>query len=267
MRGGCALAATHAQAQGNPLAPIRVRGQSVTPAFEGWYKNPDGTYSLSFGYFNRNSEEVVDIPIGPENSFTPGPADRGQPTHFHPRRHWGVFTVVVPADTREDQKFVWTLISRSDTTQIPGSLKQGWQIDALSGEAGSGNTPPQLRFEPSGATGAGPGGLMGPPLAAKVGTPLTLDVWATDDGRTPSGHNDQPPTLMWFVHQGPSGATFQPAAPLVDKATGKATTTATFPVAGSYLLRVRVNDASGVVAAGHAQCCWTNGFVKVTVTP
>jgi hypothetical protein len=29
---------------------------------------------------------------------------------------------------------------------------------------------------------------------------------------------------------------------------------------------VRANDASGVANAGHAQCCWTNGFVKVTVT-
>ena len=25
--------------------------------------------------------------------------------------------------------------------------------------------------------------------------------------------------------------------------------------------------AAGVASAGHAQCCWTNGFVKVTVTP
>ncbi|HKS05905.1 MAG TPA: hypothetical protein VJR92_06295, partial [Gemmatimonadaceae bacterium] len=47
---------------------------------------------------------------------------------------------------------------------------------------------------------------------------------------------------------------------------GSASTTATFGAPGTYILRVRANDASGVDNAGHAQCCWTNGFVKVVVT-
>ena len=81
-----------------PLAPAPGAGQSVTPALEGWYENPDGTYSLSFGYFNRNTEEELDIPIGPNNRFEPGTPDRGQPTHFLPRRQRGAFTVTVPAD-------------------------------------------------------------------------------------------------------------------------------------------------------------------------
>src|SRR4051812_26706233 len=80
------------------LTPIRAAGQSVTPAFEGWYKNPDGTYSISFGYFNRNSKETLEIPIGPDNSILPGGGNQGQPTHFEPRRHWGVFAVIVPAN-------------------------------------------------------------------------------------------------------------------------------------------------------------------------
>ncbi len=45
--------------------------------------NSDGTYTLHFGYFNRNTEEELDVPIGPDNSFDPG-GDRGQPTHFYP---------------------------------------------------------------------------------------------------------------------------------------------------------------------------------------
>jgi hypothetical protein len=61
--------------------------------------------------------------------------------------------------------------------------------------------------------------------------------------------------------------TFGDPKPTVAKADGKATTTATFSVAGHYVLRVRANDASGLSGAGHAQCCWTNGFVRVTVTP
>ncbi len=64
-------------------APLpHVRGQSVSASFEGWYDNPDGTLSLVFGYFNRNYEEDLDLPVGEDNMFEPGPADRGQPPHF-----------------------------------------------------------------------------------------------------------------------------------------------------------------------------------------
>jgi hypothetical protein len=269
---GCALAAwSAAHAQQLPLAPIRASGQSVTPAFEGWYKNPDGSFSLSFGYFNRNAEESIDIPIGPNNYFSPGPADRGQPTHFAPRRHWGAFVVTVPANFGE-QRAVWTLIHRGDTVSIPGSLKRSWEIDALEGEAGSGNTPPVVSFDPSGLKGRGPRGTE-TSLKATVGQAVTLTIWATDDGRArtsvaSAGREGVPVTLTWFAHQAPAGAvvSFGNATPSVEKNTGKSTTTATFSAPGDYMLRVRLNDASGVVSAGHAQCCWTNGFVRVTVS-
>src|SRR5947199_3827623 len=78
-------------------------GQSVSPSFEGWYQNPDGTYTFSFGYFNRNYKEEPDIPIGPNNRFTPGPEDRGQPTHFMPRRQFRTFGVVVPREFANDK--------------------------------------------------------------------------------------------------------------------------------------------------------------------
>src|SRR5262245_9513119 len=65
-----------------PLAPLRASGQTVTPVFEGWYKNPDGSYSLSFGYYNRNTSEEIDVPLGPDNSIEPRSSDGAQPTHF-----------------------------------------------------------------------------------------------------------------------------------------------------------------------------------------
>ncbi len=257
-------------AVGQPLGPVRDSGQTVTPVFEGWYRNPDGTFSLSFGYFNRNAKEPVAIPIGPDNSLTGGP-NVGQPDHFQPRRHWGVFAVTVPADFGS-QKLVWTLVVRGDTAAIPGSLKRGWEIDALAGEAGTGNTPPRLRFDSAGRDGQGPGGITTGPLSVAVGRPLILTVWAADDGRAESsivgeGGAGSSATLTWFPHQGPGAVSFGPPNPTVGRGDGKAVTTATFTVPGQYLLRVRANDASGVVGAGHAQCCWTNGFVKVTVTP
>ena len=256
-------------AQAVPLSPVRASGQSVTPAFEGWYRNPDGTFSLSFGYLNRNSREVIDIPIGPDNNMKPGNADRGQPTHFAPRRHWGVFTVTVPANFG-DQKIVWTLVSQGDTFAIPGSLKKGWEINAINGEADTGNKPPVLSFDSAGRKGTGPGGITGGQLNAVVGAPFTLNVWAQDDGKASSsiasdGRMHVPVTLAWFKHQGPGNVVFADTTPAA-AASGKATTTVTFDQPGQYILRVRANDASGIAGAGHAQCCWTNGFVKVTVT-
>jgi len=253
-----------------PLAPHSGKGQTVTPVFEGWYRNPDGTHSLSFGYFNRNLEEALEIPIGPDNYMEPGPANQGQPEHFQPRRHWGVFAVNVPADFAYE-RIVWTLKIRGETFNIPGSLNRDWEIDALHGEAGSGNTPPSVSFHSGGPEGSGPKGVTGEPLAATVGSPLAVTVWASDDGSpsgavSAAGEEGVPVTLTWFKHQGPGAVNFSEATHEVGHSGGEAKTTATFSEAGAYVLRVRANDASGVAGAGHAQCCWTNGFVNVTVT-
>jgi hypothetical protein len=246
-------------------------GQTVTPAFEGWYKNADGTYSISFGYYNRNAQETVDVPVGPDNNVSPGVANQGQPTRFYAKRHWGVFAVKVPANFG-DKKVTWTVNFRGKTYAISGHLKPQWEIDALQGEAGSGNTPPVVRFDSAGDAGRGPAGIYGKAMKASVGKPMDLTVWATDDmtaarGIASEGRQNVPPSLMWFVHQGAGAVKFEPANPQAEGAPGKATTRVTFPQAGEYTLRIRLNDASGVEGAGHAQCCWTNGFVKVTVTP
>ena len=266
----CSAVPTLASAQG-PLAPLKASGQDVTPAFEGWYKNPDGSFSLSFGYYNRNSEETLEIPIGPDNFVEPGNRNQGQPTHFEPRRHWGVFAVRVPADFG-DKKVVWTVKVRGKTWAIPGSLHPNWEIDALQGEAGSGNTPPRLKFAADGQEGAGPGGITAGPLMTSVGKPIAVNVWAHDDGKAVNsvardGRGGQTVTLTWFKHQGPGRVTFGPPNPRPNAADGLATTNATFTEPGEYILRVRANDASGIAGAGHAQCCWSNGFVKVTVSP
>jgi hypothetical protein len=258
------------QSQQMPLAPRRASGQTVTPAYEGWYENPDGSYTLSFGYYNRNTEEILDIPVGEANFIEPAELDGDQPTHFLPRRHWGVFGVRVPADFG-DGRVVWTLEVRGETFRVPGHLQAEWKIDALAGEAGSGNMPPLLRMAADGREGAGPGGVTGKPMTAKVGEPIELTVWASDDGRPDTsvrsgGRRDVPVTLTWFKHQGPGEVTFSETSARVPVAGGSMTTLVTFDAPGEYVVRVRANDASGVSGAGHAQCCWSNGFVPVTVT-
>jgi hypothetical protein len=98
-----------------------------------------------------------------------------------------------------------------------------------------------------------------------------MSVWAADDGNQSgavfaAGKDSVPVSLAWFKHQGPGEVTFSEAEHEVSHSGGEASTMATFSEAGSYVIRVRANDASGVAGAGHAQCCWTNGFVNVTVT-
>jgi hypothetical protein len=83
-------------------------GQTLAPAYEGWWPNDDGSFTLFFGYMNTNWLQEFDIPIGPENSFETGGADQGQPTHFYPRRNPFLFTIRVPKDF-EKKELVWTL--------------------------------------------------------------------------------------------------------------------------------------------------------------
>lgn len=158
------------------------RGQIVSPAYEGWEQNPDGSYNLMFGYMNSNWEEELDVPIGPDNNISPGPADQGQPTHFFPRRNRFIFRVHVPKDFG-DKELVWTLTTKGKTVRAYATLKQDYFLDNMvftseTGAIGAGisdpavraNKPPKLRAE--GDT----------TRTVKVGQPLTLSAIVTDDG-------------------------------------------------------------------------------------
>src|SRR5580698_9101735 len=110
-----------------PLEPYHDAGQSITGAFEGWFPNADGTFSLLLGYYNRNLKERVEIPVGPANRIEPGGPDQGQPTHFLAGRQWGVFTVTVPKDFGE-KKLTWTLVANGKTTVIPLDVNAPWEL-------------------------------------------------------------------------------------------------------------------------------------------
>src|SRR5205823_1529217 len=97
-------------------AQIAVTGQDISPAYEGWEKNADGSFNLVFGYFNRNWEEELDIPIGPDNNIEPGGPDRGQPTHFLPRRNRFLVRIRVPQNF-DKQELVWTLTTHGKTNR------------------------------------------------------------------------------------------------------------------------------------------------------
>src|SRR5438552_16589679 len=130
------------------MVPPHDSGQTITGAFEGWFANPDRSYSLLLGYYNRNSKRELDIPIGPNNRIEPGGPDQGQPTHFLTGRQWGVFTVTVPKDIG---KLTWTLIANGQTTAIPASLDPLWEIEPR--KDSNGNTPPVRTLADGGPPG------------------------------------------------------------------------------------------------------------------
>ena len=169
------------------------RGQSVSPAFEGWWQNDDGTYALFFGYMNSNWEEELDVPVGPDNHIEPGGPDRGQPTHFYPRRNMFLFTVQVPADFGDREEVVWTLTTHGRTERAYGSLRTDYLLDpqTIATEMGANfgrirdewreNEPPELTLG------------VDQPRRVRLGEPLTLVAFTRDDG-IPSGRY-QPPAV------------------------------------------------------------------------
>jgi hypothetical protein len=265
---GVAAVTFAAVANSHPQDLLHTRGQGVVPVFEGWDQQPDGSYDMIFGYFNRNTEQILDVPIGPDNSIEPGGPDQGQPTHFLQRRSKFVFRIHVPKDfgTKE---LVWTLTSAGKTEHAYATLKSGYALSAKEmmanwravgftlTEDDAKNQPPVVKID---------GSLQ---RTAKVGEPLTLKAVISDDGRpkprggTPAGRSEAPGTppcylrAGWIVYRGVQQVTFQPeqrdpewreldnsAAPLPPPISSGDTVTAaaTFSEPGTVVLRLVAHD-------------------------
>jgi hypothetical protein len=258
-----------------PFEPPHDLGQSITGAFEGWFPNPDGSFSLLLGYYNRNLKQELEIAVGSDNRIDPGGPDQGQPTHFLPGRQWGVFTIRVPKDFGQ-KKLTWTLTANGKTTAIPISLNSLWEVEPF--REASGNTPPFIGFSENGPWVQGPAG-QSKSVSITLAEPVDLTVWVADDATAPlAGARARTPavTISWNKLRGPGTVTFANVRPAVEKAefaappstkfTGKARTSATFSEPGEYVLRVVANDWSGDGGRGF-QCCWSNAQLKVSVKP
>lgn len=241
-------------------------GQNVAPSFEGWELQPDGSFDFLFGYLNRNLDEELYIPIGPDNNVQPAGPDRGQPTYFLPRRNRYVFRVHVPKDFGT-QEVVWTLTVKGKTEKAYASLKPDYVIDPLLimkdvGALGARkiereNKAPSVRVE---------GSMQ---RTAKAGEPVALVAVASDDGipqakavapRYPVTANALGLRVAWFLYRGPGGAKFEPEqfkvytdyrsdspwtpgwAPPPVPPDGKFPVKVTFDKPGNYVLRVMAHD-------------------------
>jgi hypothetical protein len=265
-----------------PMEPPREFGTSITGSMEGWFENPDGTKTFIVGYLNRNAKQEIDVPIGPNNSIEPGGPDFGQPTHFMPHRQLGMFTVTVPKEFTAQQRLTWTITVNGRTNSIPLKLVPDYILQPFK-DVAVGNTPPIIKFSPTGQTIQGPIAAISRAVSmtAKVGQPLTLPMWATDDGKYTSGSSAQPRNLpppialTWSKYRGPGNVTFEKVKPAVKvlaggpvgvEFSGESSTTVTFSAPGDYVLHLNVDDFSGR-GSGETGCCWTTAMVKVTVTP
>ena len=259
--------------------PLRGFGASVTAAYEGWFDNADGSHNFLIGYLNRNFNQAVDVPIGPNNTMGPNGPDLGQPTHFLPGRQTGVFMVMVPKEFGPKERITWSITVNGQTTSIPFWMNADYQVSPFA-DIAVGNKPPVVRFDPSGATIQGPTTTIAKAISrtATMSAGLTLPIWASDDAKFSSGNNapqrnPPPPVILhWSKYRGPGNVTFDKPSSTFEKIdgpavfNGKSTLNAKFSAPGEYVLHVTAEDYSGPGGGGEV-CCWTTAMVRVVVTP
>jgi hypothetical protein len=260
-----------------PLATLRKSGDLVAPFFDGWFDNGDGTVTYAFGFLNRNTEEVVDIPLGENNRIEPAQYDGVQPTHFPVynrrgltgKRERQVFGVTVPKGT----EVVWTLTHAGRTYSVPGrATSTAYDMGTFDMRAAFGSLHPEIGFTAEGPVTEGPEGQHAAPVTARVGTPVTLSALVKDQGERVGLAEKEvyPVHATWILHQGPEGARVQldPETTTIDsEGWAQATTQATFTVPGEYVIRLRVDNFGAPDSRFDNQCCWSNAFVPVTVAP
>ena len=164
------------------IADTYQKGQHIEPAFEGWRPLDDGSFNMMFGYMNVNWAEEPNVQIGEDNMFSPGEADRGQPTHFLPRRNRFTFEVNVPSDWG-DRELVWTLDVNGVERKAYGTLKPDYLVDNMviaseTGSLGAGTSSPESRANmPPIVT------VQGDQIRiVRAGQPLSLRTSVADDG-------------------------------------------------------------------------------------
>ena len=272
-----------------PLADRKANGDLVAPIFNGWTPNEDGSVTMLFGFANRNREEVVDIPLGPNNYIEPAQFDGAQPTHFpvHNRGGFiginerGAYAVTVPAEMAGTE-VVWTLKYAGYEYSVPGRATST-TYEMSEGERALGSLAPAIRFDIDGAETTTREGITAARVTASVRNPVTLSAYVQDRGNR-ADYPEQskllyyPLTTDWVMHQGPAAPNFERALILdVDRvAEGLSQlsaedwihvqTMATFSEPGEYIIRLRVSNFSAPDSRFDNMCCWSNAYVPVTVT-
>lgn len=270
------------------LSQRSATGEGIAPFFNGWIANEDGSTTFVFGFANLNREEIVDVPLGPNNFIEPAEYDGVQPTHFpvYSRGGFrgigerGAFAVTVPAD-QAGTEVVWTLKHAGRSYSVPGrATSTAYEMSRA--ERALGSLTPAIRFEMDGAESTDREGIYADPISTSVGQPVNLSAFIKDRGVRENYEVESltfPLGTEWILHQGPAMPDFE-----VKAITGReraengeeggsvddwsvVQTQATFWEPGSYVVRLRVDNFSAPDSGFDYMCCWSNAYVPVTVTP
>lgn len=244
-----------------------TKGQNISPAYEGWELGSDGAKYFLFGYMNRNWEEEIDVPVGPDNGFNVGGADQGQPTHFLPRRNRFVFRVRVPNGFTEKDELVWTLTTHGKTEKAYATLRPDYVVDDVvkaseTGALGAGTSSPEVRSNK-------------PPVVrieevkartVKAWEPITIVTEVKDDG-IPKPRDLARVAAAQARAAAQSTGTAPPAtAPAGDTHAAPAATPAATPPRNPSMFpptRITVGKSLGL----HTSCFVYRGAGKVTFDP
>jgi len=280
-------------AANNPLGLAPPSGRAIVPIMEGAYDNEeDGSFTVSFGYLNRNMDSSVYIPLGSNNYIEPSEFDGLQPSHFSSDRHAGVFTVTVPASMRNESIWWYLKTGDNEILKVPGRFgKMGYTLDKNPRPQGS--VSPRVWLVEGGPKGSEPMGLISDTVhTVKAGQKLELTAYAEDPSvRDANDPRNQSISLRvsWWAHQGPGEVTFtrhesMPEAEVATRGRGvtrallanevklsqgdeTAKVYATFSRPGDYMVRTLVDNWEASDSIGQDQCCWTNLYQTITVTP
>lgn len=273
-----------------PLAVPGSTGESVAPFFNGWIKNDDGSVTMIFGFANQNREATVDVPLGPNNFIEPSKYDGVQPTHFPTYRRGGfvglqergAFAITVPAEEANDE-VIWTLTSGGKTWSVPGRTTST-AYEMSNGERALGSLKPAIRFSMNGAEAASVEGIYASRITTSVGDPITLTAYVQDRGNRADYEENTmmayPLGTEWVLHQGPAEPEFSQArisgrerarnsgesGSSGNNGWEEVTTQATFSEPGDYIIRLRVDNFQAPDSQFDNVCCWSNGYVPVSVT-
>lgn len=273
-----------------PLAQQQTSGDLVAPFFDGWIKNSDGSVTMVYGFMNRNTKELVDIPLGSNNYIEPAQFDGAQPTHFpvYNRRGFvgirerGAFAVTLPADMAGTE-VVWTLTHAGHSYSIPGrATSTAYEMSRLPRAEGS--MLPAIRFDMDGPESVDREGIYAPLVTTTVGTSVTLSAFMQDRGERRDYELDSdffPLGTEWILHQGPAMPDFEHAKVSGRDRRGEegeesmssrgdwsdTETQVSFPEPGDYIIRLRVDNFTAPDSQFDNHCCWSNAYVPVKVTP
>ncbi len=290
-----------------PLQPVSSNNHILAPFMEGWYENEDGTYTISFGYSNanvdtlyipvgeNNSIEPAQFSGMQPTVFIPG-HHRGifavtLPASMKDTDVWWTLTKANGDVTRVPGRTSSIAYELDWVPRPHGGLPPSVSFDS---QSGVGRGPPGIMLERTQSV------AVGSPLTLSVDAmdPSERDP---DDDRS----QDVPLRVVWSQLQGPGRVEFTrhesnplpeeeepdsttaaaiaaagpaaalrrrggPAGPHViplSEGYGTARVIVTFSEPGEYIMRARADNFGATDSADNDNCCFTNGYVRVNVTP